>query len=170
MRISLGSRIRQGREPACARRADRTREGAAHTLTKPTIGVRQHHTRQDDAGDDQPDTPLVWGRCPAGTPAFCADLYRGGNRRKVVSAVTGPEGRPGSDLTQPPIRVALADDSFMVREAVGKIMTAAPEVEIVASCSDADSLIEAVERLSPAVVVTDIRRSEEHTSELQSQR
>jgi DNA-binding NarL/FixJ family response regulator len=55
------------------------------------------------------------------------------------------------------IRVVLADDSFLVREAVAAILTAAPSVELVASCGDRGSLLEAVERELPAVVVTDIR-------------
>ena len=56
-----------------------------------------------------------------------------------------------------PIRVALAEDSFIVREGIEQILATAPEVQIVAACGDADALLEAVDRVSPAVVLTDIK-------------
>lgn len=55
------------------------------------------------------------------------------------------------------IRVALADDSYLVREAVSQILARHPRVDLVAVCEDRDSLLEAVERERPGVVVTDIR-------------
>jgi DNA-binding NarL/FixJ family response regulator len=57
----------------------------------------------------------------------------------------------------PPIRVVLAEDSFIVREGIEQILATASQVEIVAVCGDMDSLLEAVDRLAPAVVLTDIR-------------
>jgi DNA-binding NarL/FixJ family response regulator len=56
-----------------------------------------------------------------------------------------------------PIRVALADDSLLVREALERILEREPAVELVASCGDAAALFAAVEREQPAVVVTDVR-------------
>jgi DNA-binding NarL/FixJ family response regulator len=56
-----------------------------------------------------------------------------------------------------PIRVVLADDSYLVREALGHVLADAEGVEVVSSCEDRDSLLEAVETLRPDVVVTDIR-------------
>ena len=56
-----------------------------------------------------------------------------------------------------PIRVALADDSFIVREGLREVLSAQPEIEVVASCEDMQSLLEAVEAESPDVVLTDIR-------------
>ncbi|HEY4281261.1 MAG TPA: response regulator transcription factor [Conexibacter sp.] len=55
------------------------------------------------------------------------------------------------------IRVVLADDSFLMREAVAAILAPEPGVELVAACADRASLLEAVERERPQVVVTDIR-------------
>jgi DNA-binding NarL/FixJ family response regulator len=55
------------------------------------------------------------------------------------------------------IRVVLAEDSLIVREGLGQILAASPTVEVVAACGDFDSLVEAVEREQPDVVLTDIR-------------
>jgi len=51
----------------------------------------------------------------------------------------------------------LADDSYLVREALGHVLDDAEGVEVVTACADRDSLLEAVETLRPDVVVTDIR-------------
>jgi DNA-binding NarL/FixJ family response regulator len=56
-----------------------------------------------------------------------------------------------------PIRVALAEDSLIVREGIQQLLANASDVEIVASCGDFDSLIAAIEKDSPDVVLTDIR-------------
>jgi DNA-binding NarL/FixJ family response regulator len=60
------------------------------------------------------------------------------------------------DVTNP-IRVVLADDSYLVREAITHVLEAAPQVAIVATCDDGDSLREAIEAEEPDVVLTDIR-------------
>jgi DNA-binding NarL/FixJ family response regulator len=56
-----------------------------------------------------------------------------------------------------PIRVAVADDSYLVREALEHVLAEAEDVEVVASCADRDSLLKAIETEQPDVVVTDIR-------------
>jgi DNA-binding NarL/FixJ family response regulator len=56
-----------------------------------------------------------------------------------------------------PIRVALADDSFLMREAVTQVLAREGGVEVVAICEDGDQLIAAVERELPDVVITDVR-------------
>jgi DNA-binding NarL/FixJ family response regulator len=56
-----------------------------------------------------------------------------------------------------PLRVVLADDSYLVREAITHVLDGAPEVEIVATCEDGDALRAAVEAELPDVVLTDIR-------------
>ena len=56
-----------------------------------------------------------------------------------------------------PIRVVLADDSFLMREAVHQVVAHQDNVEIVADCGDGASLLEEVERLRPDVVITDVR-------------
>ena len=65
----------------------------------------------------------------------------------------------------PPIRVALAEDSYLVREALGHVLGAAEGVEVVASCRDRDSLLLAVDAERPDVVITDIRMPPTHTDE-----
>jgi len=60
-------------------------------------------------------------------------------------------------------RVALADDSLIVREGVARIL--AGEVDLVASCSDLDELRSAVDTHLPDVVLTDIRMPPTQTDE-----
>jgi DNA-binding NarL/FixJ family response regulator len=55
------------------------------------------------------------------------------------------------------IRVALADDSYLMREAVHQVVEHQMDVEIVADCADGVSLLAEVERVRPDVVVTDVR-------------
>jgi DNA-binding NarL/FixJ family response regulator len=57
----------------------------------------------------------------------------------------------------PPIRVVLADDSYLVREAVEHVLAEADGIEVVASCRDRRSLAQAIDTEHPDVVVTDIR-------------
>jgi DNA-binding NarL/FixJ family response regulator len=54
-------------------------------------------------------------------------------------------------------RVALADDSYLVRQAMRQVLDGVDGIEVVAVCEDGAALLEAVERLLPAVVVTDVR-------------
>jgi DNA-binding NarL/FixJ family response regulator len=56
-----------------------------------------------------------------------------------------------------PVRVAVADDHLLVREGVHQLLAAEAEVEVVASCGDLRSLLEAVDEDPPDVVLTDIR-------------
>jgi len=56
-----------------------------------------------------------------------------------------------------PIRVALAEDSFIVREGLREVLAAEPEIQVVATCGDLRSLLDAVEAEHPDVVLTDIR-------------
>jgi len=53
--------------------------------------------------------------------------------------------------------VILAEDDYLVREGVRRLLDAQPEIEVVAVCGDLDSLLQAVEQASPDVVVTDVR-------------
>ena len=55
------------------------------------------------------------------------------------------------------LRVVLAEDNYLVREGVGKLIDLEPDLEVVAACVDYPSLLRAVEKESPDVVVTDIR-------------
>src|SRR5689334_11958570 len=62
-------------------------------------------------------------------------------------------------------RVVLADDHFLVREGIARLLAGQPDVEVVASCGDLDSLMAAVEAESPDVVLTDIRMPPSETDE-----
>jgi DNA-binding NarL/FixJ family response regulator len=64
-----------------------------------------------------------------------------------------------------PIRVVLADDSLIVREGVAQLLATADDVEITASCGDLESLLAAVDRDRPDVVLTDIRMPPSETDE-----
>jgi DNA-binding NarL/FixJ family response regulator len=56
-----------------------------------------------------------------------------------------------------PIRVVFAEDNYLVREGVVRLLEGVEDVELVAVCEDAPSLRAAVAEASPDVVVTDIR-------------
>jgi DNA-binding NarL/FixJ family response regulator len=64
-----------------------------------------------------------------------------------------------------PITVAIADDTLVVREGVTLMLAKEPGVEVVATCGDLPSLIAAVDRSPPDVVVTDIRMPPTNTDE-----
>ena len=63
------------------------------------------------------------------------------------------------------IRIVLAEDHYLVREGVRRLLEAQPGLEVAAVCGDLDSLFEAVERERPDVVVTDIRMPPSHSDE-----
>ena len=63
------------------------------------------------------------------------------------------------------IRVVLADDSYLVREALDHVLAGADGIEVVASCRDRDTLRRAIEEERPDVVVTDIRMPPSDTDE-----
>ena len=55
------------------------------------------------------------------------------------------------------IRIVLADDHYLVREGVRRLLETQPEFEVVAVCADLDELLAAVNAHQPEVVITDIR-------------
>jgi DNA-binding NarL/FixJ family response regulator len=63
------------------------------------------------------------------------------------------------------IRLVLAEDHYLVREGVRRLLDAEPGIEVVAACGDLDSLLQAVEREAPDVVVTDVRMPPGNTDE-----
>jgi DNA-binding NarL/FixJ family response regulator len=56
-----------------------------------------------------------------------------------------------------PIRLVLAEDHYLVREGIRRLLETEPDLEVAAVCSDLDSLLAAVDAQRPDVVVTDIR-------------
>jgi DNA-binding NarL/FixJ family response regulator len=63
------------------------------------------------------------------------------------------------------IRVAIAEDSLLVREGIEQLLGSEPGIDVVASCGDLPSLLDSVERQAPDVVVTDIRMPPTKTDE-----
>jgi len=63
------------------------------------------------------------------------------------------------------IRVVLADDQFLVREGLRRLLESSDEVEITGVCDDLDSLLAAVDAKAPDVVITDIRMPPGETDE-----
>jgi DNA-binding NarL/FixJ family response regulator len=55
------------------------------------------------------------------------------------------------------IRVILAEDDFLVREGIRRVLEAVPDVAVVAECGDADELLTAIDEHHPDVVLTDVR-------------
>ena len=64
-----------------------------------------------------------------------------------------------------PLRIVLAEDHYLVREGIRRLLESRPEIEVVAVCGDLDSLLATVERERPDVVVTDVRMPPDATDE-----
>jgi DNA-binding NarL/FixJ family response regulator len=55
------------------------------------------------------------------------------------------------------IRVVIAEDTYLVREGIRRLLEPEADIELVAACADLPSLLEAIEAEQPDVVLTDIR-------------
>jgi len=64
-----------------------------------------------------------------------------------------------------PINVVVAEDNYLVREAVTRLLEAQENIAVVAACADLDSLLGAVDEHDPDVVLTDIRMPPSGTDE-----
>ena len=64
-----------------------------------------------------------------------------------------------------PIRVVLAEDNYLVREGVRRLIETEPELELAAVAEDLAGLLAAVEAEKPDVVLTDIRMPPTGTDE-----
>ena len=60
------------------------------------------------------------------------------------------------------MRVVIAEDNYLVREGTKRLLEESGVVEVVASVSTADELINVVDRLQPDAVITDIRMPPGH--------
>jgi DNA-binding NarL/FixJ family response regulator len=63
------------------------------------------------------------------------------------------------------IRIVVAEDSYLVREGVRRLLESVPEFEVASVCEDLDSLLAAVEEHRPDVVLTDIRMPPDNRDE-----
>ena len=64
-----------------------------------------------------------------------------------------------------PIRLVLAEDHYLVREGVRRLLETLPDFEVAAVCDDLGSLLAAVDAERPDVVITDIRMPPGDTDE-----
>jgi DNA-binding NarL/FixJ family response regulator len=63
------------------------------------------------------------------------------------------------------LKVVLAEDHYLVREGVARLIASEEDLELVASCGDYDSLVRSVDEERPDVIVTDIRMPPTGTDE-----
>lgn len=56
-----------------------------------------------------------------------------------------------------PIRLVLAEDNYLLREGLRRLLDAEADLEVVAVCTDLESLLSEAARERPDVVITDIR-------------
>ena len=63
------------------------------------------------------------------------------------------------------LRVVLGEDSYLAREGISRALEAADEIDLVASCGTLDELLQAVARIEPDVVLSDVRMPPNHTDE-----
>jgi DNA-binding NarL/FixJ family response regulator len=68
-------------------------------------------------------------------------------------------------LAEAPIRVVLAEDHYLVREGTRRLLEDGGEVTVLAAVGNARELLDAVERLDPDAVITDIRMPPDHHME-----
>jgi DNA-binding NarL/FixJ family response regulator len=63
------------------------------------------------------------------------------------------------------LRVVLADDNFLLREGLERLLATLADVTVVGSCGDLDGLLAMVDEVRPDAVLTDIRMPPTHTDE-----
>jgi DNA-binding NarL/FixJ family response regulator len=76
-----------------------------------------------------------------------------------------PANRREETEARTPIRVVIADDTYLVRHALEQILSRIDGLAVVASCDDFDSLLAAIETELPDAVLTDIRMPPTGTDE-----
>lgn len=74
------------------------------------------------------------------------------------------ENRPW-EVVEGPVRVVVAEDSYLVREALVGLLSADPRVRVAGVATDYDSALSLVGDLRPDVVVTDVRMPPSQTDE-----
>jgi DNA-binding NarL/FixJ family response regulator len=63
------------------------------------------------------------------------------------------------------MKVVIAEDHYLVREGTRRLLESSGEVEVVAAVENTEALLDAVDRLSPDAVITDIRMPPSHQME-----
>jgi DNA-binding NarL/FixJ family response regulator len=75
----------------------------------------------------------------------------------IARARTNASRREAQAPRDRPIRVVLADDSFLIREALSEVLETVDSVELAGSFADGDSLLAAIDADPPDVLIADIR-------------
>jgi DNA-binding NarL/FixJ family response regulator len=89
---------------------------------------------------------------PASSTSLCPKADR------VSRAASDAKERDDAiERRHPAIRIAVADDSYLIRDLLEIMLSSAPGIELVAICSDGNELWTEIERKRPDVVLTDIR-------------
>jgi DNA-binding NarL/FixJ family response regulator/class 3 adenylate cyclase len=136
----------------------------------------------DGAADDAFGSAIVVARrlCDAAAPGqiLASQVVRllVGNRPSLIHDVVGTlelKGVPDpvevvsytwEPDDEPPVRVVVAEDAAIIRDGLTRLL-AAEGFEVVADVADYDTLIEAVDRHRPDLVITDIRMPPTQTDE-----
>jgi DNA-binding NarL/FixJ family response regulator len=63
------------------------------------------------------------------------------------------------------VNIVIAEDHYLVREGTRRLLESSGEVEVVAAVENTELLLDAVERLHPNAVITDIRMPPTHQME-----
>lgn len=63
------------------------------------------------------------------------------------------------------VRVAVAEDNYILREGLERVLASCEDIELVASCADLGTLSDAVREHDPDVVLTDIRMPPSNTDD-----
>ncbi len=95
-------------------------------------------------------------------------MYREWGITREVTVIVGYSiqvaDRPW-EVVEGPVRVVVAEDNYLVREALVGLLSADPRVRVVGVAADYDSALGLVGELRPGVVVTDVRMPPSQTDE-----
>ena len=75
----------------------------------------------------------------------------------IARARTNAERSSARRAPGTPIRVVVADDSYLIREAMREVLARLDAIEVVGTVADGEALLALVDAESPDVVITDIR-------------
>ena len=84
---------------------------------------------------------------------------------QVILAPALPDACGTDTVRAMPVRIAVGEDSLIVREGLRQLLAADPRLQVVAVVGDIDSLSDACDSEQPDVVITDIRMPPTHTDE-----
>src|SRR5215472_16039754 len=78
-------------------------------------------------------------------------------RSRVVPPRPSPGGAGSATLPVMGIRLIIGEDDYLMAQGVERILATQPDLEVVATCGDYDTLRTAIDRERPDVVLTDVR-------------